>query len=121
MTVRIMVHATIRAEDRDAFEQAYRQVTEVVRGTPGHLADELLRDAGEPGKYTLLAEWESEEAFRAWEDQPAHREMAKPMYPYWAGGGIVRKIYDVRAALGCQHQPGESSRRESQPCLERTG
>jgi hypothetical protein len=25
--------------------------------------------------------------------------MAAPMYPYWADGGIVREIYDVRATL----------------------
>jgi heme-degrading monooxygenase HmoA len=102
MTVRIMVHATIKEEHRQAFEEAYRQVTATVRGTPGHLRDQLLRDTDDPARYTLLAEWESEDAFRRWEDDPVHRRMAEPMYPYWADGGIVRKIFDVRATLDSQ-------------------
>lgn len=99
MTVHVMVQATIAEENRDAFEHAYRQVTATVRGTPGHLDDRLIRDAENPGRYVLLAEWESEQAFRRWEDDPVHRQMAEPMYPYWADGGIVRTIFDVRARL----------------------
>lgn len=99
MTVRVMVHATIKPEHEEAFEQAYLQVTETVRGTPGHLRDQLLRGTEGDGSYVLLAEWESEEAFREWEDDPSHRQMAAPMYPYWADGGIVRRIYQVRASL----------------------
>ncbi|MFE6165485.1 antibiotic biosynthesis monooxygenase family protein [Streptomyces sp. NPDC056486] len=99
MTVRVMVSARIEDKDQEAFEEAYRSVTSVVRGTPGHLRDELLRDAEEPGRYILLAEWESEEAFRTWEDAPSHREMAAPMFPYWSGGGIERRIYDLRTRI----------------------
>ncbi|MFE2286219.1 antibiotic biosynthesis monooxygenase family protein [Streptomyces sp. NPDC059443] len=99
MTVRIMVSARVQEKDQEAFEEAYRQVTAVVKGTPGHLRDELLRDAEQPGRYILLAEWESEEAFRTWEDAPSHREMAAPMFPYWSGGEIERRIFDLRARL----------------------
>ncbi|MFD9432718.1 antibiotic biosynthesis monooxygenase family protein [Streptomyces sp. NPDC060002] len=99
MTVRIMVSARVEEKDQEAFEEAYRQVTAVVRGTPGHLRDELLRDAEQAGRYILLAEWESEEAFRTWEDAPSHREMAAPMFPYWSGGEIERRIFDLRARL----------------------
>ncbi|MFF8955263.1 antibiotic biosynthesis monooxygenase family protein [Streptomyces sp. NPDC014894] len=99
MTVRVMVSARVEEKDQEAFEEAYRSVTAVVSGTPGHLRDELLRDAEEPGRYILLAEWESEEAFRAWEDAPAHRETAAPMFPYWSRGGIERRILDLRARL----------------------
>lgn len=99
MTVRIMVSARVEEKDQEAFEEAYRQVTAAVHGTPGHLRDELLRDAEQPGRYILLAEWESEEAFRTWEDAPSHREMAAPMFPYWSGGEIERRIFDLRARL----------------------
>lgn len=104
MTVRVMVHATIEEEHREPFEEAYRRVTETVRGTPGHIRDQLIRNTENPCEYIVLAEWENEEAFRRWEDDPVHREMAAPMYPYWAGGGIVRKIFDVRATL--ESRPG---------------
>lgn len=99
MPVRVMVSARIDDQHREAFEEAYRAVAAVVAGTPGHIRDELLRDVEEPGRYILLAEWESEEAFRTWEDAPSHREMAAPMFPYWSGGGIERRIYDLRARL----------------------
>ncbi|MEV7779633.1 antibiotic biosynthesis monooxygenase family protein [Kitasatospora sp. NPDC088351] len=99
MTVRIMVSARVEENDQAAFEEAYRQVTAAVKGTPGHLRDELLRDAEQPGRYILLAEWESEEAFRTWEDAPTHRETAAPMFPYWSKGEIERRIFDLRARL----------------------
>lgn len=100
MTVRIVVRATPRTEDRQAFEDAYRRVTERVRGTPGHLADELLRDTSDESTYILLAEWESEEAFRAWEDDAQHLQMAAPMLPYWGDNGVERSIFEVRARIG---------------------
>ncbi|GAA2102406.1 antibiotic biosynthesis monooxygenase family protein [Actinomadura alba] len=99
MTVRILVRATPRKEDQEKFEEAYRQVTETVRGTPGHLHDELLRDAEDGETYILLAEWESEQAFRAWEDDPRHMQMAAPMFPYWGDRGVERRIFEVRARL----------------------
>jgi heme-degrading monooxygenase HmoA len=96
MTVRVLVRATPRKEDQEKFEESYREVTATVRGTPGHLRDELLRDGD---TYILLAEWESEEVFRAWEDDPRHLQMAAPMLPYWGDNGVERRIYEVRARL----------------------
>lgn len=94
MTVRIMVRAVVKPENREAFEKAFADVSKVVHGTPGHVRDELLRDpAG--GRYVLLAEWESERAFRDWEDSFAHRQMTAPLRRYWAEGGVERTIYQV--------------------------
>ena len=69
-------------------------MTRQVRGTPGHRGDELLRSESEPGCYILLSEWESREAFLAWEDAPIHRQTTTPMRPYWSGP-VTRTIYDV--------------------------
>lgn len=96
MTVRVMVHAKVRARDREAFERAYLKVTEGVRGTPGHLRDELIRDASDPSTYVLLAEWETERAFLDWVGDPRHQEVAAPMLPYWRDGIFERRVYDVR-------------------------
>jgi heme-degrading monooxygenase HmoA len=98
MTVRIMVRTTPKKEDREAFEAAYLKVAETVRAIPGHLRDELLRDAEDNSTYILLAEWESEEVFRTWENDPRHREMAAPLNPYW-GDEVERRIFHVRARL----------------------
>jgi heme oxygenase (mycobilin-producing) len=100
MAARVMVFAKINREDEQAFEAAYAQVTANVRGTPGHLADELLRrneppdPDGEPRTYVLLSEWESKEAFLNWENAPVHTEKRNPMTPYWSGK-VERVIFDV--------------------------
>jgi heme-degrading monooxygenase HmoA len=98
MGVRVMVLANVREEHAEAFESAFAEVTRKVRGTPGHLGDELLRCESEAGNYILLSEWESREAFLAWEDAPIHRQTTTPMRPYWAGP-VTRTIYDVAVRL----------------------
>src|SRR5690242_3753485 len=100
MAARVMVFAKINRGDEDAFETAYAQVTASVKGTPGHVADELLRrneppdGDDEPRTYILLSEWESKEAFLAWENAPVHTEKRNPMTPYWSGK-VERIIFDV--------------------------
>jgi heme-degrading monooxygenase HmoA len=100
MAARVMVFAKINRGDEEAFEAAYAQVTATVKGTSGHIGDELLRRAEPPDPddgprtYVLLSEWESKEAFLAWEDAPVHTEKRNPMTPYWAGK-VERIIFDV--------------------------
>lgn len=100
MAARVMVFAKINRGDEEAFEAAYAQVTATVKGTAGHIGDELIRRAvppdpdDEPRTYVLLSEWESKEAFLAWEDAPVHTEKRNPMTPYWAGK-VERIIFDV--------------------------
>jgi heme-degrading monooxygenase HmoA len=99
VSFRIMVRSRPREEDREAFEKAFLQVSETVRGTPGHVRDELLRDAEDPSLYLLYAEWESEQAFRTWENHPRHLEMAAPMLPYVMDVTEERRIFEVRARV----------------------
>jgi heme-degrading monooxygenase HmoA len=115
MPARVMVHAKIRNEDREAFERAYAEVTAKVKGTSGHIVDELLRHStgsdvmpgAEPEhevddgttQYILLSEWENREAFLRWERDEIHMQTTTPMRPYWAGK-VQRKIYDVAHRLG---------------------
>ena len=100
MAARVMVFAKIDRGDEDAFEAAYAQVTSNVKGTLGHIGDELLRRAippdseDEPRSYILLSEWESKEAFLAWENAPVHTEKRNPMTPYWSGK-VERVIFEV--------------------------
>ncbi|MBM9508201.1 antibiotic biosynthesis monooxygenase family protein [Actinacidiphila acididurans] len=98
MSIRVVMTATIKPEDADAFERAYLDVTSKVQGTPGHLRDVLLRDSEDATRYSLIAEWESERLFRAWADDPEHMRQSAAMYPYWADT-FRRSIYEVRAAL----------------------
>ena len=98
MSARIMVFAKIRQGEEAKFEAAYAEVTRKVKGTPGHISDELLRDTGEPGSYILLSEWQSKEAFLAWEDAPIHMQTTTPMRPFWAGR-VERRIYELAFRL----------------------
>jgi heme-degrading monooxygenase HmoA len=99
MSYRIMVRSRPREQDREAFEKAFLQVSETVRGTPGHVRDELLRDTEDDSLYLLYAEWESEDAFRSWENDPSHLEMAAPMLPYVMDVTEERRIFQVRARV----------------------
>lgn len=98
MPVRVMVFATIKPGTQEAFEAAFAKVTQQVKGTKGHMRDELIKDTTNPDAYILLSEWESQEAFLAWEDAPIHKETTTPMRPYWAGG-VERKIYTMAYRL----------------------
>jgi heme-degrading monooxygenase HmoA len=91
MATRVMVFARVAEGDAEQFEKAFAAVRARVTGTPGHIRDELLRDAEDPTRYILLSEWESEEQFRAWEDLPIHHEMTAPMHPYWRP--VERRIH----------------------------
>jgi heme-degrading monooxygenase HmoA len=97
MPARVMVFARVDTDDRPAFEEAFAAVSRTVRGTPGHITDELLRSEDDPGAYILLSEWESREAFLAWEDAPVHREATTPMRPFWQGR-VERRIYEAAGA-----------------------
>jgi heme oxygenase (mycobilin-producing) len=98
MPARVMVHARVDPAQRQAFESAFAAVSGRVRGTPGHLRDELLRSDNDPGAYVLLSEWESRAAFLAWEDAPVHREATTPMRPFWQGR-VERLIYENAVKL----------------------
>lgn len=93
--IRVMVFGRLnRLEDREAFEVAFTTVSTNVKGTPGHIQDELLRDAGEPGAYILMSEWDSRDEFLSWEQSPIHMQKTVPMRSYWKGVG-ERKIFEV--------------------------
>jgi heme-degrading monooxygenase HmoA len=99
VTYRVMVRSRPKPDDREAFEKAFEQVSQTVKGTPGHVRDELLRDAEDDSLYVLYAEWESEEKFLAWENDPSHLAMAAPMLPYVSDTFEERRIFQVRVRV----------------------
>ena len=94
--IRVIVFVRIRQEDRHGFETAFGEVQRRMAGTPGLIRDELLEDADEPGRYLLVGEWASREAFITWEDDPTHPETSAPMGPFWRHAEVERRIFDVR-------------------------
>jgi len=113
MPTRVMVFGQIKRGNEEAFEAAFAEVTAKVKGTPGHITDELLRHstgtdivataaiAPEDETYTqyiILSLWETRQAFLDWELAPIHMQTTTPMRPYWTGRA-QRKIYDVAVRL----------------------
>ena len=114
MPTRVMVFARIKPGEEEQFEAAFAEVTRKVKGTPGHIQDELLRDTtgsdimpgaepdpepeGAGTAYILLSEWESREAFLSWEQDEIHMQTTTPMRPHWSGR-VQRKIYDVAVRI----------------------
>lgn len=95
MPARAMVFVELAPPDRERFEAVFAEVAERVRETPGLLSNILLRAVDQPGSYVVVSEWESREAFLAWEDEPSHRELTKPLQAFWSGAGTRRHLFDV--------------------------
>ena len=66
---------TVEADEVQAFEDATCRVAARMRGTNGHVREELLRDPGTT-TYHLYAEWEDEASFEAWVADPDHRDQS---------------------------------------------
>lgn len=94
MSVRILVFAQIKPGHEAEFESGWAEIDREVAKTPGYIRAELLRRSDRPSSYVLLSEWESREAFLAWEDRPVHRATSTPIRPYW-DGMPDRVIYDI--------------------------
>lgn len=82
-------------------EDAYHQISRSLSGTPGLLGNTLLELVETPGRFVVLSEWESLEAFRTWEEGPVHRQLTAPLRPYhdrsMAGGfGVYRVAAEYR-------------------------
>src|SRR4051812_48640134 len=92
---RVMFFAKLDPERAAEFEAAFADVAEQLRDTPGMSANLLLREEGEPGSYVVVSEWDSQEAFLTWEEDPTHREVTRPLQGFWSGAGSVRRVYDV--------------------------
>jgi heme-degrading monooxygenase HmoA len=94
-SIRVCVTVAVAPGQEAAYERAYGKVAERMRGTPGHVREELLREAG-TSTYHLFAEWETEEAFNAWADDPAHNQQTAPLLPYLVES-FQRTLYEIVA------------------------
>ncbi len=93
---RVMLLLQAPSEERTSLEEAYRHISDSLRGTPGLLRNELLHSCSQPTSYAVLSEWESLEAFRTWEQGPVHRgDTVNPLRRYTTGV----TFYEVLAAF----------------------
>jgi heme-degrading monooxygenase HmoA len=86
--VRIDISTRVGEGEEEAFERAYAVVAGRLQGTPGLIREELLREPG-TGLYHIFAEWESDQDFRNWVDDPSHADRTGPIirWPASAASG----------------------------------
>jgi heme oxygenase (mycobilin-producing) len=97
MATRMLLFASIHADQEREFEDAFALVRRRVATVDGHINDELLRERDASGRYVLVSEWESRDACLAWLRSPAHEEMTRPVQPYFARRSDLR-FYDLKVA-----------------------
>ncbi|MCZ2827249.1 FAD-dependent oxidoreductase [Modestobacter sp. VKM Ac-2986] len=98
--VRIDISTRVGEGEEEAFERAYAVVAGRLQGTPGLIREELLREPG-TGLYHIFAEWESDQDFRNWVDDPSHADRTGPIIR-WLSVFFERKLYEIR------HRPPEA-------------
>lgn len=100
MRVRVLIYAVAPDSDPDGVDAAYHRISTALRGVPGLLGNELLREVGrEDAGFVVMSEWESMSAFQRWEQGADHRETTAPLRPYQdSSRGRSFALYEVTAA-----------------------
>ena len=92
--VRVDISTRVAPGEEEAFERAYAVVTDRLRGTKGLIREELLREP-DSDLYHIFAEWESDEDFRNWVEDPSHADQSGPLIR-WLSVFFQRKLYEIR-------------------------
>lgn len=76
---RVMIWHREPSDEPGAIEQAYRQISASLSGTPGLLSNELLRATDDTSRVLVMSEWENLVAFKEWEEGMSHRSTTSPL------------------------------------------
>ena len=78
-----MVRATLRMKVKegrgDDFIEAWTLIAAEVQKDPGNLRQALTRDLGDPDSFVVTSDWESREAFSAFETSPEQDDLTAPL------------------------------------------
>ncbi|MEJ3750554.1 antibiotic biosynthesis monooxygenase [Actinomycetes bacterium KLBMP 9797] len=97
---RVLIWHRAPADDPDAVEKAYDQISRHLAGTPGLLGNELLRATDDGGRLLVMSEWESLAAFQTWEQGTRHKQTTSPLRSYQDRERTpFFEIYEVVAAF----------------------
>ncbi|MGY1733850.1 FAD-dependent monooxygenase [Geodermatophilus sp. SYSU D01045] len=92
--VRIDFSTSVQPGEQVAFERAYTTVTQRIGDSSGYVREELLRDASGL-RYHIFAEWESEEHFVQWVEDPSHMAAGAPL-ARWHSVEFRREVLEIR-------------------------
>ncbi len=82
MAIRVVIHLKAPDGDETPLHEAYRSISWVTKETPGLVGCELLRDVEEPDRFMLVSDWQTLEAFRAWQVGPDHHNNPSALRPF---------------------------------------
>jgi 2-polyprenyl-6-methoxyphenol hydroxylase-like FAD-dependent oxidoreductase/heme-degrading monooxygenase HmoA len=92
--VRIDFSTSVKPGEQEAFERAYTTVTQRIGDSRGYVREELLRD--DSGlRYHIFAEWESEDDFVQWVEDPSHMAAGAPL-ARWHSVEFRREVLEIR-------------------------
>jgi len=84
MKGRVVFHLRLKPGREQDFLEAYEAIRHLVaQGVKGHLQDQVCQSIDDPLNWLITSEWDSIEDFLAWERQPEHRDLVKPMRDCW--------------------------------------
>lgn len=96
---RVLLYCRAPGGDSGPIEAAYHSISTELQGVDGLLRNELLHDVLEQDAFVVLSEWESLEAFHAWESGPDHRDTTSPLREYQdQSRKLPFGLYEVTAA-----------------------
>lgn len=79
--VRIIVYLRVPEGHPGSLEELYHRISKELDGTPGLLGNELLRDLGDAGAFVIMSEWESQQAFKVWDESASHEGNTAALRP----------------------------------------
>lgn len=91
--IRATLHIKVKAGREEEFERAWAAIAEQVRRDPGNLRQALLRDPSDPGGYVVTSDWESRDAFTAFERSPEQDELTAPLRELRESGTMT--VYEL--------------------------
>jgi len=94
LPIRIDLTTSISAGEEEAFEHAYQIVASRLAGTPGLVREELLKEQGSL-VYHIFAEWETEQDFINWVEDPSHADQSGPL-ARWLSVEFARRVFEIR-------------------------
>ena len=69
----------VKAGRGDEFERAWRAIADEVRKAPGNVRQALTRDPDDPDNFVVTSDWDSPEAFHAFETSPEQDDLTAPL------------------------------------------
>lgn len=77
--VRATLQMKVKAGQGDAFVDAWLRIADEVQRAPGNLRQALSRDPEDLDSFVVTSDWESREAFSAFERSPEQDELTAPL------------------------------------------